>query len=131
MSMNDPIADMFTRIRNAQMAKKAMVSMPSSKFKVAIVDVLKSEGYIEDFEVVDVKNKPQLTVTLKYFEGKPVIAKIKRISRSSLRIYRGVEDLGKVFNGLGTLLVSTSKGLRTDKQARAEKLGGEVIAEIV
>jgi len=131
MSMNDPIADMFTRIRNAQMAKKEMVSMPSSKFKLAIVDVLKSEGYIEDFEVVDVKNKPQLTLTLKYFEGQPVISKIKRISRCSLRIYKGVDDLGKVFGGLGTFLVSTSKGLMSDKKARAAKLGGEIIAEIV
>lgn len=127
MSMQDTVADMLTRIRNAQQAGKPAVGMPSSKLKVSLANVLKSEGYIADVSVsADVK--PQLTLTLKYFEGKPVIEEIKRVSRPGLRIYKGKDDLNRVKQGLGILIVSTNKGILTDRAARAAGVGGEVIA---
>lgn len=131
MSMTDPIADMFTRIRNAQMAGKANVRMPASKLKLAIAELLKREGYILDARVDDsVKTKPTLEVQLKYFEGLPAIERIQRVSRSGLRIYRGKDHLPKVIGGLGISIVSTSAGLLTDAQARAKGLGGEVIGQV-
>ncbi|MFC3152104.1 30S ribosomal protein S8 [Litoribrevibacter euphylliae] len=129
MSMQDTLADMFTRIRNGQMAEHQSVTMPSSKLKVAVADVLKNEGYITDFAVTE-GAKPELTVSLKYFEGKPVIERIERVSRSSLRQYRGVNGLPKVEAGLGIAIVSTSKGVMTDRQARKENVGGEVLATV-
>ena len=126
MSMQDPIADMFTRIRNGQAANKVSVSMPSSKLKVALAQLLKDEGYIADFaKTSDVK--PSLDITLKYFEGKPVIEELKRVSRPGLRIYKGSKDLPKVMGGLGVAVVSTSKGLMSDRAARKAGIGGEVI----
>ena len=127
MSMNDPVADMLTRIRNAQATEKAMVSMPSSKLKLAIARVLKDEGYITDFSVDGDGKKPQLTITLKYYQGQPVIEQIQRVSRPGLRAYRGTSDLPKVNNGLGIAIVSTSGGVMTDRAARAAGVGGEVI----
>jgi len=127
MSMSDPIADMLTRIRNAQRAQKASVSMPSSKLKVAIAKVLKDEGYIEDFAVREVDGKRELSINLKYHAGRPVIERIERVSRPGLRIYRGAKDLPKVMNGLGISIVSTSKGVMTDRMARAAGVGGEVL----
>ena len=124
--MTDPIADMFTRIRNGQAATKTAVTMPSSKLKVAIANLLKEEGYISDFAVAgDVK--PELTVELKYFEGKEVIETIKRVSRPGLRVYKGRDELPQVLAGLGIAIVSTSKGLMTDRAARTAGLGGEII----
>ncbi len=128
MSMQDTVADMLTRVRNAQMAKKSTVSMPQSKLKQAIAGVLQSEGYIASTEVTDVEGKPTLTLTLKYFEGKPVIETVKRVSRPGLRQYRGKNDLPRVKQGLGIAIVSTSKGIMTDRAARAAGVGGEVIA---
>ena len=129
MSMQDPIADMFTRIRNGQMSNKVTVTMPSSKLKSALAELLKTEGFIADYEVAgDVKK--ELIVTLKYFEGKAVIDTIKRVSRPGLRIYKKTGDLPKVLGGLGVAIVSTSKGLMTDKQARAEHVGGEALCYI-
>ena len=127
MSMSDPIADMLTRIRNAQMAEKVSVAMPSSSLKVAIAKVLKDEGYIDDFRVAGEDAKPQLEIALKYYAGRPVIEKIERISKPGLRIYKGKEDLPKVMNGLGVAIVSTSKGVMTDRKARASGIGGEVL----
>ncbi len=127
MSMNDPVADMLTRIRNAQATEKATVSMPSSRLKLAIAGVLKEEGYITDFSVVGDEKKPQLTITLKYYQGQPVIEQIKRVSRPGLRAYRGASDLPRVNNGLGVAIVSTSNGVMTDRAARAAGIGGEVI----
>ena len=127
MSMSDPIADMLTRIRNAQQSEKVDVTMPSSKVKVAIANVLKDEGYIEGFDVRTVDGKSELNVGLKYYAGKPVIEKIERVSRPGLRIYRGREDIKPVMNGLGVAIVSTSKGVMTDRKARATGVGGEVI----
>ncbi len=127
MSMNDPIADMLTRIRNAQAAEKAQVAMPSSKLKVAIAKVLKDEGYIADFEVSGDDRKPELTVSLKYHEGRPVIEQIRRVSRPGLRAYRGKDELPRVNGGLGIAIVSTSAGVMTDRAARAAGHGGEVI----
>ena len=129
MSMNDPIADMLTRIRNAQAANKKSVSMPSSKTKCAIAAVLKDEGYVTDFRM-ESGVKPTLTVHLKYYEGKPVIAQLKRGSRPGLRQYKGKEELPKVQGGLGIAIVSTSKGLMTDRAARAAGHGGEVICYV-
>nr|WP_284244768.1 30S ribosomal protein S8 [Thalassotalea insulae] len=124
--MTDPIADMFTRIRNGQAATKTAVTMPSSKLKVAIANLLKEEGYISDFSVSgDVK--PELAVELKYFEGKEVIETIKRVSRPGLRVYKGATELPKVLAGMGIAIVSTSKGLMTDRAARSAGLGGEII----
>ncbi len=127
MSMNDPVADMLTRIRNAQATEKATVSMPSSRLKLAIAGVLKEEGYITDFSVDGGGKKPQLTITLKYYQGQPVIEQIKRVSRPGLRAYRGASDLPRVNNGLGVAIVSTSNGVMTDRAARAAGIGGEVI----
>ncbi|HYW03405.1 MAG TPA: 30S ribosomal protein S8 [Gammaproteobacteria bacterium] len=129
MSMTDPIADMLTRIRNGQSAAKASVSMPSSKLKVAIAEVLKSEGYVFDY-AVEGDHKPVLTVTLKYFEGRPVIERVDRVSRPGLRIYRGKTDLPRVMGGLGIAIVSTSKGVMTDRDARAQGHGGEVLCYV-
>ena len=127
MSMSDPIADMLTRIRNAQMAEKVSVAMPSSTLKVAIAKVLKDEGYIDDFRISGEAVKPQLEIALKYYAGRPVIEKIERISKPGLRIYKGKEDLPRVMNGLGVAIVSTSKGVMTDRKARATGVGGEVL----
>ncbi|MNZ74587.1 SSU ribosomal protein S8P [Pseudomonas linyingensis] len=129
MSMQDPLADMLTRIRNAQMAEKTVVSMPSSKLKAAVAKVLKDEGYIADFQVSgDVKQ--QLSIELKYFEGKPVIEELKRVSRPGLRQYKAVEQLPKVRGGLGVSIVSTNKGVMTDRAARAAGVGGEVLCTV-
>ena len=127
MSMSDPIADMLTRIRNAQLAEKASVSMPSSKVKVAIAAVLKEEGYVEKFTVNPGEGKPVLDIELKYYAGRPVIERIERISKPGLRIYKGCEDIPRVMNGLGVAIVSTPKGVMTDRKARASKVGGEVL----
>ncbi|HZV97961.1 MAG TPA: 30S ribosomal protein S8 [Methylophilaceae bacterium] len=130
MSMSDPIADMLTRIRNAQSTNKPSVSMPASKLKGAIASVLKDEGYIDDFAVQAVDGKPQLNISLKYYAGRPVIEKIERVSRPGLRIYRGNQDIPKVMNGLGVTIVSTSKGVMTDRKARAAGVGGEVLCVV-
>ncbi|MEO8103664.1 MAG: 30S ribosomal protein S8 [Betaproteobacteria bacterium] len=130
MSMSDPIADMLTRIRNAQMAEKVSVAMPSSQLKVAIAKVLKDEGYVDDFRVVGEAEKPQLEIALKYYAGRPVIEKIERISKPGLRIYKGKEDLPRVMNGLGVAIVSTSKGVMTDRKARATGIGGEILCVV-
>ena len=129
MSMQDPIADMFTRIRNGQMAQKVSVTMPSSKLRVAVAEVLKAEGYVTDYAVSgDVK--PVLEVTLKYFEGKQVIDTIERVSRPGLRIYKKKDELPKVMGGLGVAIVSTSKGVMTDRAARNAGMGGEIIGYV-
>ncbi|UXY16569.1 30S ribosomal protein S8 [Chitiniphilus purpureus] len=126
MAMHDPIADMLTRIRNAQRAEKNTVTMPSSKLKVAIAKVLQDEGYIESFVVAgDVK--PQLTIELKYYAGRPVIERIERVSKPGLRIYKGATDIPQVMNGLGVAILSTSKGVMTDRKARANGVGGELL----
>jgi small subunit ribosomal protein S8 len=125
--MSDPIADMLTRIRNAQMAEKTSVAMPSSKIKVAIAEVLKNEGYIEDFLVKDDSGKANLEIGLKYYAGRPVIERIERVSRPGLRIYRPSRDIPEVLNGLGVAIVSTSRGVMTDRKARATGVGGEVL----
>ncbi|PKO93329.1 MAG: 30S ribosomal protein S8 [Betaproteobacteria bacterium HGW-Betaproteobacteria-1] len=130
MSMSDPIADMLTRIRNAQSVNKPTVSMPSSKLKTAIAGVLKDEGYIDDFAVQDVAGKPQLNISLKYYAGRPVIESISRVSRPGLRIYRGSQDIPKVMNGLGVTIMSTSKGVMTDRKAQAAGVGGEVLCVV-
>jgi len=127
MSMSDPIADMLTRIRNAQLAEKLSVAMPSSRVKASIAQVLKDEGYIEDFKVRDESGKSSLEIALKYYAGAPVIEKIERVSRPGLRIYKGREDIPKIMNGLGIAIVSTSKGVMTDRKARATGIGGEVL----
>jgi len=127
MSMTDPIADMLTRIRNAQTAEKPSVAMPSSNLKVAIATVLKDEGYIDDFAVRENAGKPLLDINLKYYAGAPVIEKIERISRPGLRVYKGCSDIPKVMNGLGIAIVSTPKGVMTDRKARATGVGGEVL----
>ena len=127
MSMTDPIADMFVRIRNAAAVGKPTVSMPSSKIKVAIAGVLKDEGYIADSRVTQDGAKAQLEIVLKYFEGKPVIEKLQRVSRSGLRQYRGKDAIPKVLGGLGVAIISTSKGIMTDVQARQQGVGVEVL----
>lgn len=127
MSMTDPIADMLTRIRNGQMAEKLGVSMPSSKIKEAIAKVLLDEGYIENFAVRKDGAKAELDIELKYYAGRPVIERLERVSRPGLRIYRGQQDLPKVMNGLGIAIVSTPKGVMTDRKARSVNVGGEVI----
>lgn len=129
MSMQDPLADMLTRIRNAQMVGKTSVSMPSSKLKKNVAQVLKDEGYITDFSVND-EVKAELTVELKYFEGKPVIAEIDRVSRPGLRSYAGKGELPSVRGGLGVAIVTTSKGVMTDRAARAAGIGGEVLCTV-
>ncbi|MES2404859.1 MAG: 30S ribosomal protein S8 [Pseudomonadota bacterium] len=130
MSMTDPIADMFTRIRNAQAMGKQTVSMPASKVKQALADLLKSEGYVLDSRRTESEGKASLEIKLKYFEGKPAIERIERVSRPGLRVYRGKVELPKVMGGLGISIVSTSSGLMTDAQARAQGLGGEVIGRV-
>ena len=130
MSMSDPIADMLTRIRNAQSTNKVTVSMPNSKVKVGIASVLKDEGYITDFRVDDNDGKPNLEITLKYFEGRGVIDSLKRASRPGLRVYRGKDDLPRVLDGLGIVIVSTSRGFMTDVAARAAGHGGELICYV-
>jgi len=130
MSMSDPIADMLTRIRNAQSAKKTEVVMPSSKLKIAIAVVLKDEGYVDDFAVREADGKPELSIALKYYADKPVIDRIERVSRPGLRIYKGKEDIPKVMNGLGVAILSTSRGVMTDRKARATGVGGEVLCVV-
>jgi small subunit ribosomal protein S8 len=127
MSMTDPIADLLTRIRNAQAARKAEVSMAASKLKIAIVRVLKDEGYVADFRIDGEGPKRALTIGLKYYEGRPVIDRLERVSRPGLRIYRGKDELPKVLGGMGTVIVSTPKGVMTDRQARSIGQGGEVL----
>jgi small subunit ribosomal protein S8 len=130
MSMSDPIADMFTRIRNAQRVEKLSVSMPSSKLKVAIAKVLKDEGYIEDYQVRTNGPKSELDIQLRYYAGRPVIERLERVSRPGLRIYRGRDALPKVMDGLGVAIVTTSRGVMTDRHARATGVGGEVIGYV-
>jgi small subunit ribosomal protein S8 len=127
MSMSDPISDMLTRIRNAQLAEKLSVAMPSSRVKTSIAQVLKDEGYIEEFKVRDEDGKPTLEIALKYYAGEPVIEKIERVSRPGLRIYKGRDEIPKIMNGLGIAIVSTSRGVMTDRKARATGIGGEVL----
>jgi small subunit ribosomal protein S8 len=131
MSMSDPIADMLTRIRNAQATDKVSVAIPSSKVKLAIAKVLKDEGYIEDFAQRAIDGKNVLEIGLKYYAGKPVIEKIERISRPGLRIYKGRDDIPRVLNGLGVAIVSTSRGVMTDRRARETGVGGEVLCIVV
>ena len=128
--MTDPIADMLTRIRNAQSAEKAKVTMPASKIKASIAKVLKQEGYIADFDIAENGGKPQMTIDLKYYEGKPVIASIKRVSRPGIRTYKGKNELPQVDNGLGVAIISTPAGVMTDRAARAAGVGGEVICYV-
>ncbi|MCF2133329.1 MULTISPECIES: 30S ribosomal protein S8 [Burkholderiaceae] len=130
MSMSDPIADMLTRIRNAQMVEKAAVTMPSSKVKVAIAQVLKDEGYIDDFVVKAHGPKAELNIALKYHAGRPVIERLERVSKPGLRVYRGRNEIPQVMNGLGVAIVSTPKGVMTDRKARATGVGGEVICYV-
>jgi small subunit ribosomal protein S8 len=130
MSMSDPIADMLTRIRNGQMVEKTAVKMPSSKLKKAIAQVLKDEGYIDDYQVRDNGGLPEMEVALRYYAGKPVIEKIERISRPGLRIYKGRDELPRVMNGLGVAIVSTSQGVMTDRKARSLGVGGEVLCVV-
>ena len=127
MSMSDPIADLLTRIRNAQMVAKPTVSVPSSKVKIAIAQVLQDEGYIDGFKVKTEDGKSELEIALKYYAGRPVIERIERVSKPGLRIYKGVEDIPTVMNGLGVAIVSTPKGVMTDRKARASRVGGEVL----
>jgi small subunit ribosomal protein S8 len=128
--MQDPIADMLTRIRNGQKTNAVVVTMPSSKQKVAVARVLREEGYIKDLEVDEADSKPQLSVVLKYFDGKPVIGHLRRVSRPGLRIYRGKDRLPRVLGGLGVAIVSTSKGVMSDRAARAAGYGGEVLCTV-
>jgi len=130
MSMSDPIADMLTRIRNAQLVEKAVVTMPSSKLKVAIAQVLKDEGYIDGFAVRAEGTKSELEIALKYYAGRPVIERIERVSRPGLRIYRGRDAIPQVMNGLGVAIVTTPKGVMTDRKARAAGVGGEVLCYV-
>ncbi len=130
MSMSDPIADMLTRIRNAQLVNKTSVALPSSKLKVAIAQVLKDEGYIDGFAVTGEAAKPQLEISLKYYAGRPVIERIERVSRPGLRIYKGRHDIPQVMNGLGVAIVTTPQGVMTDRKARAAGIGGEVLCYV-
>ena len=130
MSMQDTLADMFTRIRNAQMASKVEVGIPSSNSKVAIAKVLQDEGYIAGYQVGGDEKKPTLTIELKYFEGRPVIEKIKRVSSPGLRIYKGAGEIPKVKGGLGIMIVSTNQGFMTDRAARKANVGGELVCEV-
>ena len=130
MSMSDPIADMLTRIRNAQLVSKVFVVIPSSKLKIAIASVLKEEGYIEEYSLIDNKGKSDLRVELKYYAGSPVIEKIERVSRPGLRVYKGKSDIPLVMNGLGVTIVSTPKGVMTDRKARANGTGGEILCYV-
>lgn len=130
MSMTDPVADMLTRIRNAQMVDKAIVAMPSSKVKAAIAQVLKDEGYIDGFQIKTEGGKSQLEIALKYYAGRPVIERIERVSRPGLRIYKGAKSIPQVMNGLGVAIVTTPKGVMTDRKARAAGVGGEVLCYV-
>ncbi len=130
MSMSDPIADMLTRIRNAQQVDKPTVTMPSSKVKVAIAAVLQDEGYVDGFQIKGTVAKPELEITLKYYAGRPVIERIDRVSRPGLRIYKGHDSIPTVMNGLGVAIVSTSRGVMTDRKARANGVGGEVLCYV-
>lgn len=130
MSMSDPIADMLTRMRNAQMAGHEKVVVPGSKLKKALLDVMKEEGYIQGYEVVGDAVKPELEIKLKYYQGKPVIEQIRRVSRPGLRVYKKKDELPEVMGGMGIAIVSTSKGVMTDRQARQSGLGGEVICTV-
>jgi small subunit ribosomal protein S8 len=130
MSMSDPIADMLTRIRNAQQVEKLTVGMPSSKLKVAIAKVLKDEGYIESFNIATQDGKPNLNIELKYYAGKAVIERLERVSKPGLRIYKGKDELPTVMNGLGIAIVSTPKGVMADRHARSQGVGGEVICYV-
>jgi len=130
MSMSDPIADMLTRIRNAQSVEKAVVTMPSSKLKVAIAQVLKDEGYIDGFQIRTETGKTELEIGLKYYAGRPVIERIERVSRPGLRIYKGRDAIPQVMNGLGVAIVTTPKGVMTDRKARQTGVGGEVLCYV-
>jgi small subunit ribosomal protein S8 len=130
MSMSDPIADMLTRIRNAQSVEKAVVTMPSSNLKVAIAQVLKDEGYIDGFQVRTETGKTELEIALKYYAGRPVIERIERVSRPGLRIYKGRHAIPQVMNGLGVAIVTTPKGVMTDRKARQTGVGGEVLCYV-
>jgi small subunit ribosomal protein S8 len=130
MSMSDPIADMLTRIRNAQMVEKTSVQVPSSKVKVAIAQVLKDEGYIDGFQVKNDDGRPQLEIALKYYAGRPVIERIERVSRPGLRVYKGSNAIPQVMNGLGVAIVTTPQGVMTDRKARASGVGGEVLCYV-
>ena len=131
MAMSDPIADMLTRIRNAQLVGKTTVAMPGSKLKAAIAKVLKDEGYIDNFEVQNIENnKKSLVLTLKYYAGSPVIEKIERVSRPGLRIYKSCDEIPRVMNGLGVVIIFTPKGVMTDRKAREGKVGGEVLCYV-
>ena len=130
MSMSDPIADMLTRIRNAQLVEKAAVTMPASKLKVAIAQVLKDEGYIDGYRVVDEAGKRELEIGLKYYAGRPVIERIERVSRPGLRVYKGRDAIPQVMNGLGVAIVTTPKGVMTDRKARQTGVGGEVLCYV-
>jgi len=129
--MSDPISDMLTRIRNAQATEKVSVAVPASKIKLAIAKVLKDEGYIEDFAQRDLEGKPVIEIGLKYYAGKPVIEKLERVSRPGLRIYRRRDDIPRVLNGMGVAIVSTSRGVMTDRRARDSGVGGEVLCIVV
>jgi small subunit ribosomal protein S8 len=130
MSMSDPIADMLTRIRNAQMVEKVSVVMPSSKLKVAIAKVLKDEGYIDGYAIKGETAKPELEIALKYYAGRPVIEQLERVSRPGLRIYKGRHEIPNVMNGLGVAIVTTPKGVMTDRKARQAGIGGEVLCYV-
>ena len=130
MSMQDPISDMLTRIRNGQQAGKVRVVMPSSRQKVAIAEVLKKQGYVRDFSIEENHGEVRLAIVLRYFEGRPVIEKIQRVSRPGLRVYRGKGELPRVMDGLGVAIISTSKGLMTDQEARSSGHGGEVVCVV-
>lgn len=130
MSMSDPIADLLTRIRNAQSVAKEAVALPSSKIKVAIAEVLKSEGYIDDYKVSSVNGKTELQIMLKYYAGRPVIERIERVSRPGLRVYKGTSSIPTVKNGLGVAIVTTPKGVMTDRRARVEGVGGEILCYV-
>jgi small subunit ribosomal protein S8 len=130
MSMQDPIADMLTRIRNMQLIGGTNVEMPCSTLKLAILEVLKSEGYIDSFEMTANEGKKDINVTLKYYQGRPVIDKIKRVSRPGLRVYKRSNELPRILSGMGIAIISTSKGIMTDRAARAQKLGGEVLCTV-
>ena len=130
MSMSDPIADLLTRIRNAQMVSKTTVSVPSSKVKVAIAQVLKDEGYVDGFEVKSEAGKAELVISLKYYAGRPVIERIERVSRPGLRVYKGCQSIPQVQNGMGVAIVTTPMGVMTDRKARAAGVGGEVLCYV-
>ena len=130
MSMSDPVADMLTRIRNAQRVEKSEVTMPASKLKVAIANVLKDEGYIDGFQVAPNDGKPELRIGLRYYAGRPVIERLERVSRPGLRVYKARNAIPPVMNGLGVAIVSTSRGVMTDRKARSEGVGGEVLCYV-